>query len=587
MECTQVQMQQHNDAVIVDEEKKVADFIHVALLDILMANKIVTNDIDALLGDNTWYIGGSFVAYAHASVLKGFTTFRDAWEGMENHPNDIDVYSKNSLRFRQTHLSTIMGVNSKMSCNSDDYTNYLLRLSMDVVTIYFETFTSILNGYDCTMTMLGYQPNTRTLYSTQEYSEGLMKNTFYVIKSSTIERLEKIQKRCKSWYNDAELIINVGCHSGGYGALSSSGSNATIDCKAPKMDERFRGGVIHGNCWFGSRCCVSCGVVHSESFIQQVYFHCYMCTECKKNVENVIQSHVHDQNIEAFKGKSVLVVGGRKNFGKSIVEYLSTLQLSKLYVTSRHRQLITIEDIYSNRHRVRFDLDDSRTFTNLPINDIDVIIFNAWPTVEGNIHNWTHTLNQWPHDTYVERCHTVEGYAMFLRYLIENKPVNKTIWYISMDADESRFEGKLMHGRHLALNASKCAQKQITFSMGEILAGNKIYTMFYDPGWLSIDVKHKDIEKEFKNTLTIANKPYTNQHEELMGGLKRMLQNAVDSVYNNMTLSSTLMIHDASEWFKSESNLLDMNPNTAPYNIMYPKLNRMSSYYNLLLKYKM
>jgi hypothetical protein len=54
-----------------------------------------------------------------------------------------------------------------------------------------------------------------------------------------------------------------------------------------------------------------------------------------------------------------------------------------------------------------------------------------------------------------------------------------------MDANESKFEGKLQDGKHLELNMAKTAFKQIFYTNAQVLASLGIITIFACPSWLS------------------------------------------------------------------------------------------------------
>ena len=84
------------------------------------------------------------------------------------------------------------------------------------------------------------------------------------------------------------------------------------------------------------------------------------------------------------------------------------------------------------------------------------------------------------------------GYAKFLKQFIEKRKeqikkenLSSNIKLIFMDANESRFDGKLSDGKHLELNMAKTATKQIFYTNANLLASLGVITICYDPGWLS------------------------------------------------------------------------------------------------------
>ena len=56
---------------------------------------------------------------------------------------------------------------------------------------------------------------------------------------------------------------------------------------------------------------------------------------------------------------------------------------------------------------------------------------------------------------------------------------------VFMDANESRFAGKLSDGKHLELNLAKTATKQIFYTNANLLCSLGILPICYDIGWTS------------------------------------------------------------------------------------------------------
>ena len=57
--------------------------------------------------------------------------------------------------------------------------------------------------------------------------------------------------------------------------------------------------------------------------------------------------------------------------------------------------------------------------------------------------------------------------------------------FVWIDANESRFDGKLSDGKHLELNMAKTACKQIFYTNANVMAGLGILFLCYDCGWCS------------------------------------------------------------------------------------------------------
>jgi hypothetical protein len=64
------------------------------------------------------------------------------------------------------------------------------------------------------------------------------------------------------------------------------------------------------------------------------------------------------------------------------------------------------------------------------------------------------------------------------------EPVQDQI-FVWIDANESRFDGKLSDGKHLELNMAKTACKQIFYTNANVMAGLGILFLCYDCGWCS------------------------------------------------------------------------------------------------------
>jgi len=123
----------------------------------------------------------------------------------------------------------------------------------------------------------------------------------------------------------------------------------------------------------------------------------------------------------------------------------------------------------------------------------DIVILNAYSTLENDEKIWTTTIDTFNEKLALEKFMINSiGYAKFLKEFVAKRKeqintsnLTNNIQLVFMDANESKFEGKLSDGKHLELNMAKTATKQIFYTNANLLASLGVLTMCYDPGWLS------------------------------------------------------------------------------------------------------
>ncbi len=133
--------------------------------------------------------------------------------------------------------------------------------------------------------------------------------------------------------------------------------------------------------------------------------------------------------------------------------------------------------------------------------EADLVIFNAYQTLEGDQTIWNTNLNTFNSKLSEKRFKiNCWGYTGLLMEILENRKKyigslrtndihnDNVIQYqvfVWIDANESRFEGKLSDGKHLELNMAKTACKQIFYTNANIMASMGILFLCWDCDWCS------------------------------------------------------------------------------------------------------
>jgi NAD(P)-dependent dehydrogenase (short-subunit alcohol dehydrogenase family) len=215
----------------------------------------------------------------------------------------------------------------------------------------------------------------------------------------------------------------------------------------------------------------------------QLFHNRYNCIKCKRECAKL----VCDKCIEAIvdwksapSGKKVVVFGGVNGFGKIIANtfksYGNTVVATSRNPTGDNKKFVLGESL-SN------DLLEC-------IDNADILVLNATKTLESDEKVWNTTLMSFNKDLLLDRINTnVLGYVKFMQDLCQHKLKNlghlrqQTLIYV--DANESKFEGKMVDGKHLELNIAKCGVKQIFYTFANVITKLGMSLVCYDPGWLS------------------------------------------------------------------------------------------------------
>lgn len=431
------------------------------------------------------YVSGSMVAVCVAMARAKVFLKEDISIHMGNVMsffNDVDMYSTNKMKLLIT-LPQLLDFRRG-----------------DIVNVVFDRIEEILDTYDCTMVKCAYHLASNKLVGyDQHYVDTMMTRNpvFEVNRINTLTRFEKLEKRAREWFKG---IVKLGETSNTTIQLTGISSHNDDDNTLPSA------GCLSIGEWYGNRLCVGCKKVFKCDFHKSFAYHAYVCNDCYKISVTVLQSHLNAGN--QYRDKSVLVIGGSSGVGRVIVEELIKLDVEKLTVTTR-RDLKNIIHIKNEKY-IQFTIGESKNqllFNALA--EADVIIFNAWPMVEGDINNWTHTINNFPQDEFYKRFQVINGYVIFLNLMAEAIRKAQTSgnakhrMFVMMDSDETKYcRGKIMTGRHLICNMTKACQKMATGTIAKQLAFLNVRVIFYDPGWLSISMPPNNLDEDIMSTTT-------------------------------------------------------------------------------------
>jgi hypothetical protein len=102
---------------------------------------------------------------------------------------------------------------------------------------------------------------------------------------------------------------------------------------------------------------------------------------------------------------------------------------------------------------------------------------------------WNTTLDKFNVSLLMDRINTnVLGYVQFIRELLEHRRITgqmRQLQIVYVDANESKYEGKMIDGKHLELNIAKASVKQIFYTNANLFKKLNMAIICYDPGWLS------------------------------------------------------------------------------------------------------
>lgn len=426
----------------------------------------------SLKNDSSAYVGGSLPSFILSQVISGKT---------DDCPcNDIDVYTTNYVKTVRNiskicngHINKVVktGVNISFELGNN--------IPVQVITSEFESFyDDILENYDSDLVSVGYFPYKSEFYVHKRFMNALQNKCFSVMyEKSNQKRIDKLTQRASDWFGSQMIIIK---------------ETADADFRPyfrGKKDVNYIQEIVkppkYLQLYYDIYDCVSCG--RKQQFL--------LCHTCRFTISSNIQKY------NQIKGKNIIVLGGVNGFGKIVAE-VSQLFGNNTKITSRKPDS-AIKNAYE------FNLTEGFTEELLDhVMNADILILNAYSTLDSNEKIWLHTIDTFDEQLALDKfALNTLGYVKFMKQFISkrreliNTQKTKDMTLIFVDANESRLDNKkMMDGKHLELNLAKTATKQIFYTNANLLASLSVYTICYDPGWLSyhaIPVEQKKSKSQY------------------------------------------------------------------------------------------
>lgn len=478
------------------------------------------NLYEFLSADPNIYIGGSLPFMCLSPIIHNFTiktsseiddidictTNCPALINCEIKPSieigDIDIYTTNCpllmRNIRKTfepHSIVKTGVNIKFEI---DETN----IPIQIITSPFTDFKAeVLDEYDCGMVSVGYHPFSSKFVIHDNFIDQYNQGKFIVIhERSNPSRVKKLEKRAKELFG------------------------------LPLVEQRLDENTDYRPYWKNKVKVDSIHDVMPSPPYTQLYANKYHCVGCKRKQEYLVcavcklrlnNAFDHTIKINNFtnKYKKVVVFGGLNGLGKIIADEIvqvyidaksinynvvrtgrngtNTNNTYKFDMSAYVDKLTKVNDITKNNFYRYNKSSVIKNKTNQvlskellkKISEADLIIFNAYQTLENDQTVWTTNINTFDTDLSEDRFKTnCWGYVGLMQEIINER--KKQIFtqdqvFVWMDANESKFETKLSDGKHLELNMAKTACKQIFYTNATVLASLGIICICYCPSWLS------------------------------------------------------------------------------------------------------
>ena len=414
--------------------------------------------LDVIKKDSSAYVGGSLPSFIVSQNIQN--------KKEKVICNDIDIYTTNYVKtlhnitkYLGNQITDIKktGVNVSFILKDND-----LAIPIQIITSEFKSFyDDVLNNYDSTLVAIGYYPFKNEFITHQKFMDGLnSKNFLCYYEKSNPERILKLTKRASEWYNaNLEIVKETDDADFRPYYKKSSSIQSIQDIVSPP-------GYVQ--LYYNKFNCIHCGQQQE----------CLLCEKCT----NIIMINTFKNN--KIENKKITILGGVNGLGKIIKEIANKFN-NQIYVTSRNPP---------NNNSLKYVLGEKISDELMEhLLTSDIIILNAYSTLDNDESIWLTTLNTFDEQLALGKfiMNTI-GYAKFLKEFVKkrkehinNHNLNKNIQMIFMDANESKFEGKLSDGKHLELNMAKTATKQIFYTNANLLASLGILTICYDPGWLS------------------------------------------------------------------------------------------------------
>jgi len=419
--------------------------------------------LEIIQKDSSVYVGGSLPSFIVSQQLANKNDVIVC--------NDIDLYTTNYMKTLH-NISKYLGNKITFIKRTGVNVTFLIQdIPIQIVTSEFKSFhDDVLGNYDSTLVSIGFYPFKNEFITHQNFLDGLTtKNFLCFYEKSNPKRIEKLVNRAKDWYGATLQIVK-----------QSEEADFRPYYKKSFMIDSLQDIVSPPNyvqLYYNKFNCIQCNIQQDR----------LLCLACAVLIEDKIQKNNRTAN------KKITILGGVNGFGKIINDVANKFN-NEVYVTTRDPSKTQSNNVTTSTHILKYVLGE-------PVSDelmkhiltSDVVVLNAYSTLENDEKIWTTTLDTFDEKLALDKftMNTI-GYARFLKeFVAKRKEQIKTdnltnnIQMIFMDANESKFEGKLSDGKHLELNLAKTASKQIFYTNANLLASLGVLPMCYDPGWLS------------------------------------------------------------------------------------------------------
>jgi len=412
--------------------------------------------LDIVRKDNSVYVGGSLPSFIISQQL--------ANKNDEIVCNDIDLYTTNYVKTLH-NFSKYVGNQITLIKRTGVNVTFLIKdIPIQIVTSEFDSFyDDVIGNYDCTLVSAGFYPYENKLYTHQKFLDGINnKNFLCYYEKSNPRRIAKLTERAEKWYRANLEIVKL-----------TENANFRPYYKNTHMIHSLQDIVSPPNyvqLYYNKFKCISCK-------IQQEYL---MCKHCVNKVDFEMSTKNQTRN------QKITILGGVNGFGK-IIGQVAKEYNNQIYSTTRNTD---------KQNSTIFSFELNKPVSDDLMNHIltsDIVVLNAYSTLENDERIWTTTIDTFDEKLAMEKFMINSiGYAKFLKEFVAKRKgqiktdnLTNNIQLVFMDANESKFEGKLSDGKHLELNMAKTATKQIFYTNANLLASLGVLTMCYDPGWLS------------------------------------------------------------------------------------------------------
>lgn len=412
--------------------------------------------LDIIKKDKSVYVGGSLPSFIISQQL--------ANKDDEIVCNDIDLYTTNYVKTLHNFSKYVGNQITTIKRTGVNVTFLIKDIPIQIVTSEFDSFyDDVIGNYDCTLVSAGFYPYKNELIIHQKFLDGLHnKNFLCYYEKSNPKRIAKLTERSNKWYNANLEIVKL------------------------TEDANFR--PYYKN----SQMITSLQDIVSPPNYVQLYYNKFKCINCKVQQDFLLCKHCVDKidfeitTKNKTKNKKITILGGVNGFGK-IIGQVSKECNNTIYSTTRNKD---------KQNSTIFNYDLGQPITNELMTHLltsDIVIMNAYSTLENDEKIWTTTIDTFNENLALDKfqINTI-GYAKFLKEFVAKRKeqikqdnLTNNIQLVFMDANESKFEGKLSDGKHLELNMAKTATKQIFYTNANLLASLGVLTLCYDPGWLS------------------------------------------------------------------------------------------------------